>query len=139
MNGISYIMPMLLVASGAALFSLNDLVFKHLTSINIIWWDFLVFGVPVEIVIIILFTGYIHNFDKIKVYNELLPKKFFYPILRGLMAILSIALIFLSLKNLALSITTMLLQTAPLWMAFIAFFTLKVNKRKMCKAINGLE
>ena len=125
MNKVNYIMPMFLVAIGASLFSLNDLVFKHLTSIDIIWWEFLVFGVPVEIIIIIFFAGYIHNFNRRKIYKELLPKNFFYPLLRGLLAILSIALMFLSLKNLPLSITTILLQTAPLWMAFVAFFTQK--------------
>ena len=62
----SHIFPMALVAIGISLFSFNDLVFKHLTSIQVYWWDFLVFGVPVELLIITLFAGYIHKFDRKK-------------------------------------------------------------------------
>ena len=119
---IKHLMPLILVAAAAILFSFNDLVFKHLTKLNISWWDFLVFGVPVEIIFIILFAGYINNFNKKRWMQELTPKRYFFPVLRGGLAIIAIAFIFLSLKNLPLSTTTMLVQTTPIWMAVVACF-----------------
>ena len=133
MENNSHIKPMFLVAMGAIIFSLNDLVFKYLTKLNVFWWDFLVFGVPIEIIIIVFSAGYIHKYDKRKWYKELLPKRPLYPVLRGLLAVIAIALVFLSLKNLPLSITSMLLQTAPLCMAFIAFFS--INERPDTKVL----
>ena len=46
------VLPLLLVGTGVILFSFSDVVFKILTSLDILWWDFLVFGVPFEILLI---------------------------------------------------------------------------------------
>jgi len=119
---IKHLLPLILVAAAAILFSFNDLVFKHLTKLSISWWDFLVFGVPVEIILIIFFAGYINNFNKKRWIEELIPNSYFFPLLRGGLAIIAIAFIFLSLKNLPLSTTTMLVQTTPIWMAMVVYF-----------------
>jgi len=52
-----------------------------------------------------------------------MPKKFTFPILRGVISILAIASLFISLKELPLSITTMLIQTTPIWMGLISLFS----------------
>ena len=39
------ILPLFLVGFGVILFSFSDAVFKILTSLEIFWWDFLLFGV----------------------------------------------------------------------------------------------
>ena len=50
------VLPLLLVGTGVILFSFSDVVFKILTSLDILWWDFLVFGVPFEILLILIIT-----------------------------------------------------------------------------------
>ena len=50
------VLPLLLVGTGVILFSFSDVVFKILTSLDILWWDFLVFGVPFEILLIVIIT-----------------------------------------------------------------------------------
>ena len=76
------VLPLLLVGTGVILFSFSDVVFKILTSLDILWWDFLVFGVPFEILLILIITGIRKDFDKRKIYEELMPKRLFYPVLR---------------------------------------------------------
>jgi len=44
-------------------------------------------------------------------------------VLRGLLSIVAIASLFISLKELPLSLTTMLIQTTPIWMGVISIFT----------------
>ena len=115
-------LPLLMVGVGIILFSVGDAFFKVLTSIGINWWDFLVFGVPFEILTIIIIASISKNFNRTLIYQELMPKKFFFPILRGLISIIAIASIFISLKKLPLSLTTMLIQTTPIWMGVISLF-----------------
>ena len=115
-------LPLLMVGVGIILFSVGDAFFKVLTSIGINWWDFLVFGVPFEILTIIIIASISKNFNRTLIYQELMPKKFLFPILRGLISIIAIASIFISLKKLPLSLTTMLIQTTPIWMGVISLF-----------------
>ena len=61
------VLPLLLVGTGVILFSFSDVVFKILTSLDILWWDFLVFGVPFEILLILIITGIRKDFNKRKV------------------------------------------------------------------------
>ena len=117
------VLPLLLVGTGVILFSFSDVVFKILTSLDILWWDFLVFGVPFEILLILIITGIRKDFNKRKIYEELMPKRLFYPVLRGVISVFALASVFISLKNLPLSLTTMLIQTTPIWMAIISFFS----------------
>ena len=123
MNDKHNVLPLALVGTGVVIFSIGDVIFKILTSLGIFWWDFLVFGVPFEVLVILLITVISNNFDKQKCYNELMPRRLFFPILRGFLGIIAIAAIFMSFKNLPLSLTTMLIQTAPIWMLIIAFFS----------------
>ena len=116
-------LPLLMVGIGIILFSIGDAIFKVLTSLGIYWWDFLVFGVPFEILTIFIIALVSKNFDRQKVYQELMPKRFTFPILRGVISIFAIASLFISLKELPLSITTMLIQTTPIWMGFISLFS----------------
>ena len=92
-------LPPLMVGIGIILFSIGDAIFKVLTSLGIYWWDFLVFGVPFEILTIFTIALVSKNFDRQKVYQELMPKKFTFPILRGVISILAIASLFISLKE----------------------------------------
>ena len=123
MKNHSKALPLLMVGTGIILFSVGDAIFKVLTSIGIYWWDFLVFGVPFEILTIFVIALISKNFDTKLVYRELVPRKFFFPVLRGLLSIVAIASLFISLKELPLSLTTMLIQTTPIWMGVISLFT----------------
>ncbi len=116
-------LPLLMVGTGIILFSIGDAIFKVLTSIGIYWWDFLVFGVPFEILTIFAIALFSKNFDRKLVYRELMPRRFFFPVLRGLLSIVAIASLFISLKELPLSLTTMLIQTTPIWMGVISLFS----------------
>ena len=80
MNDKHNVLPLALVGTGVVIFSIGDVIFKILTSLGIFWWDFLVFGVPFEILVILLITGISNNFDKQKCYDELMPRRFFFPI-----------------------------------------------------------
>tara|TARA_S200000501_G_scaffold225365_1_gene211246 strand:- start:825 stop:1715 length:891 start_codon:yes stop_codon:yes gene_type:complete len=115
-------LPLLMVGIGIILFSIGDAFFKVLTNIGIYWWDFLVFGVPFEILTIFIIALISKKFDKTLIYIELMPKRFLFPILRGLISILALVSIFISLKELPLSLTTMLIQTTPIWMGIISLF-----------------
>ena len=123
MKNHSKVLPLLMVGTGIILFSIGDAIFKVLTSMGIYWWDFLVFGVPFEILTILVIALISKNFDTKLVYRELIPSKFFFPVLRGLLSIVAIASLFISLKELPLSLTTMLIQTTPIWMGVISLFT----------------
>ena len=117
------VLPLLMVGTGIILFSVGDAIFKVLTSLGIYWWDFLVFGVPFEILTIFIIALVSKNFDRKQVYQELMPKRFTFPIIRGLISIVAIASLFISLKELPLSLTTMLIQTTPIWMGVISLFS----------------
>ena len=67
------ILPLLLVGTGVILFSFSDVVFKILTSLDILWWDFLVFGVPFEILLILIITGIRKDFSKKTSYTSEYP------------------------------------------------------------------
>ena len=54
MNDKHNVLPLALVGTGVVIFSIGDVIFKILTSLGIFWWDFLVFGVPFEILVILL-------------------------------------------------------------------------------------
>ena len=117
------VLPLIMVGTGIILFSVGDAIFKVLTSLGIYWWDFLVFGVPFEILTIFIIALVSKNFDRKKVYQELMPRRFTFPIIRGLISIVAIASLFISLKELPLSLTTMLIQTTPIWMGVISLFS----------------
>ena len=83
-------LPLLMVGMGIILFSIGDAIFKVLTSLGIYWWDFLVFGVPFEILTIFILALVSKKFDRKQVYQELMPRRFTFPILRGLISIFAI-------------------------------------------------
>ena len=127
------LISILFVCLSSFFFAIHDSILKFIGSSQIKWYHHLTIGAPFGLLLIIsimYFTEGLHN---------IFLKSYKIPLIRGILAIASPLMAFISLKYISLSIFTTLILTLPFFLVIFAnlFLNEKITKNIFISLIIG--
>jgi drug/metabolite transporter (DMT)-like permease len=133
MNFKYLLISILFVCLSSFFFAIHDSILKFISSSQIKWYHHMTIGAPFGLLLIITIMYFTEGL------NNIFLKSYKIPLIRGILAIPSPLMAFISLKYISLSIFTTLILTLPFFLVIFAniFLKEKITKNIFISLILG--